>query len=367
LKILFFIEDLNSGGKERRLVELIKGLSNYPGVEMAIVLTRDIIHYKDILSTDIKIFYVKRKEGLKKDYRVFYQFYKITKSFKPDIIHVWGNLVAIYAIPTKILLRIPMINNQITDAPLKVSNSFLSHKLTFPFSDRIISNTYAGLQSYDASKSKSLVIYNGFNFKRIGNLDAKDVIRRKFGIDTRNVVGMVATFSVKKDYKTYIEAANKVLTEYKDITFLCIGSGNSESYELMVKDGNKTNILFLGKQNNIESIMNICDIGVLMTNSKTHGEGISNALLEFSALGKPIIASKGGGSTELIEHNKTGYLVDTSAVDQLANKLLFLIRNKDKRKNMGDNAIELVKDKFSIQKMIILFDKEYTKSIKTTI
>ena len=39
MKILFFINDLRSGGKERRLVELIKGFSNLSGMEMEIVMT----------------------------------------------------------------------------------------------------------------------------------------------------------------------------------------------------------------------------------------------------------------------------------------------------------------------------------------
>ena len=81
MKILFYIESLNSGGKERRLVELIKGLSKYPDIEMELVLTRDYIHYKEISDTGIKIHFNIRK-GLKKDPRLFFKFYKIAKKFE---------------------------------------------------------------------------------------------------------------------------------------------------------------------------------------------------------------------------------------------------------------------------------------------
>ncbi len=348
-----------SGGKERRLVELIKGLSVNPIFEMEIVLTRKIIHYKEIFLTNIRIHYVIRKEGFKKDPMIFYKFYKIAINFKPDIIHVWGNVVAIYAIPTKILLNIPMINSQIADAPSKVSNSILGHKLSFPFSDRIIANSNAGLKAYDAPIDKSSIIYNGFDFDRISNLENKIVVRNKFNILTRYVVGMVATFSDMKDYGTYIKAANIILSKRKDVTFLCIGDGEDLEYRRMVSSQNKDNILFLGEQSHIENIMNICDIGVLAT----YTEGISNALLEFSALGKPVITTFGGGNIELVKQAVTGYLINQKSPDELAEKIELLLNNKESRMSLGSGGRKKVKNEFSMERMITDFIFAYKELI----
>ena len=186
MKILFFIESLLSGGKERRLVELIKGLSTQPGIEMEIVLTKREIDYEDILNVDIKIHYLIRSKP--KDPKIFFKFYKIASKIKPDFIHVWGRMVAIYAIPTKLLLNIPMINNEITDASPIVLPPEPSLKLTFRFSDKLISNSLAGLKAYDAPAKKSTVIYNGFDFDRIKNLVEKSEIRNKFNIKTKNQI-----------------------------------------------------------------------------------------------------------------------------------------------------------------------------------
>ena len=49
MKILFFIEDLGPGGKQRRLVELIKGLSKTKKFEMELVIMDDTIFYGDVL------------------------------------------------------------------------------------------------------------------------------------------------------------------------------------------------------------------------------------------------------------------------------------------------------------------------------
>ena len=358
MKILFYIESLRSGGKERRLVELIKGLKKYPDIEMELVLTREDIHYTEIFDTGIKIHYTIRK-GLKKDPRLFWKFYKIAKRFKPDIIHVWGNMVAVYAIPAKVLLRVPMINNQITNAPLKVNNGFLSHKLTFPFSNLIIANSYAGLKAYNAPENKSIVIYNGFDFSRIKSLRKPEYIRNKFNINTKYVVGMVASFSGLKDYRTYILAAINVLNKQNDVTFLCIGAGKDIEYRNMIPDKFKSKILFLGRQTKVESIMNICDIGVLTSNIHRHGEGISNALIEFSSLTKPILATKNGGTPEIIDEGLNGYLIAPFDEMGLTNKIIGLLQNQKKRIMLGNSAKKVVQEKFGIEKMIEEFIKLY--------
>jgi glycosyltransferase involved in cell wall biosynthesis len=355
MKILFYIESLHAGGKERRLIELIKGLKKeYLDIEMELVLTKEEIHYKEIFKTGIKIHYTIRK-GLKKDPRLFWKFYKIAKQFKPDIIHVWGNMVAIYAIPAKVLLGVPMINNQITDAPLSVKGGPLSHKLSFTFSDKIIANSYAGLRAYKAPSNKSLVIYNGFDFNRIKNLSTKKSIREKFNISTPFVVGMVASFSGKKDYKTFINAAILVLEKRNDVTFLCIGSGDDTQYRHMVSDVNKNKILFLGPQKNVENIMNICDIGVLASFT----EGISNSLMEFMALGKPVVASGDGGLNELVKDNFNGYLIESANPELLFEKIKSLLMDEQKRILMGQKSKEIVLERFNIDKMIDRFYFEY--------
>jgi len=57
MKILFFIDSLTSGGKERRLTELMKALSDKPEINFGLVLMSDDIHYEEILDLKIKIHY----------------------------------------------------------------------------------------------------------------------------------------------------------------------------------------------------------------------------------------------------------------------------------------------------------------------
>lgn len=364
MKVLFFIECLHSGGKERRMVELIKGLyRNYKDFSCEVVITKEGIHYDDILNLNIKIHIIKRSLG-RKDITLFYKFYKIASNYKPDIINVWGNLPAIYAIPTKLILGCPMINNEITDAPLTIRSGFLSHKLTFPFSDRIIANSYQGLRSYDAPKDRSIVIYNGFDFGRINVLARECDIRDKYNIRTKYVVAMVASFTDKKDYLTYVKSANRVIQEIKDVSFLCIGSGDDSEYRKKVDSNKKDRVIFTGRQSNVESIMGICDIGVLTSNVHKHGEGISNSLLEFMAIGKPVIATNNGGTPELMDDSVTGYLIDPYDDYTLSLLVMRLIMDESLRQAMGVAAKKKVEGDFSINKMVENFYNEYNAICK---
>jgi glycosyltransferase involved in cell wall biosynthesis len=262
MKVLFFIESLRAGGKERRIVELLKGLTQHPEVKIELVLTRKEIHYQEVYNLNLPIHIIERK-FLKKDPLLFFKFYRIAKNFRPDIIHVWGNMVAVYSLPAVKLLGIPLLNNQITDAT--PNQKPLGKDLVFKHSTRIIANTQAGLVAYNAPPEKSGVIYNGFNFNRLEKLEAPAVVRQRFNIKTPFVAAMVATFSPYKDYTTYLKAAINILQKRNDVTFLCIGDGDDGKFKAMVPQGLQKNILFLGKQDKVESIMNACDLGVLMT------------------------------------------------------------------------------------------------------
>jgi glycosyltransferase involved in cell wall biosynthesis len=361
LKLLFFTENLRAGGKERRIIELLKNLKSSGEFQIELVLTRNIIHYEEIYKLDIPIHIIERKYT-KKDPLLFFKFFKIANKFKPDIIHVWGHMVAAYSVPTKLLLGVPLINNEIVDATL--NKKLLGKSIVFKISDRVIANTYAGLKAYGAPMEKSRVIYNGFTFDRIKNIEPPEAVRTKFAITTQFVIGMVASFLDFKDYDTYINSALKIVEQRNDVCFLCIGDGDDSKYKKIVGDQNGKNILFLGRQSKVESIMNICDIGVLTTNIHFHGEGISNALMEFMAVGKPVITTNFGGSPELIEENVCGYLIDAFSEEQLMSRINHLLNDEQERKRIGQNGMNRIREKFSMEAMFNSFKEEYVNALK---
>lgn len=355
MKILFFIESLQSGGKERRLVELIKGLQKTGRFEIELVLTKDEIHFSDILGLDIKIHVFERK--IKKDPRLFFLFLRTALSFKPDVIHTWGNLVSFYTILAKLILRVPLLNNQITDAPQKVKFNLIHNTLPLFFSDLIVANSEAGLNAYGVEKPRGVVIYNGFNFDRIGNIYPEEEVRKKFSITSKKIVGMVANYTDKKDYLTYLKAAEIVIDDYSDVTFLCVGHGDFQSLSSVVKEKYQNKIKFMPAQTDVESLINIFTIGVLATFT----EGISNSVMEYMALGKPVIITEGGGSGELVSDGLNGYLIPPKSPQILAEKIKYLLMHEDKAGEFGDKSKNIIISKFSIESMVNSYIDIYSR------
>jgi len=361
MKIIFFIDSLRGGGKERRLVELMKSLKLNPLIEFELVLMNKDIHYTKVFDLNIKIHYLIRKT--KKDLTVFFKFYNLCKSVKPDIIHCWNSMTAVIAVPSCKLLNIPLINGMVIDTPVKqtvLNKDWLRAKLSFPFSNKIIGNSTSGLIAYGAPQNKSICIYNGIDLNRFKNLkDANIASNEIFGTNKYNVfiVGMVAAFEPRKDYKTFIKAALSLIHSNESIRFILVGDGTDFiKIKNSVPPESSDKIIFLGQRSNVESIVSLFDVGVLLTNSKVHGEGISNSILEYMALGKPVIATRGGGTNEVVLNNQNGYLINPDDSDGLIRCIQTLINDCSLRKKLGVKSAERVQNIFDLN----IMPQEYT-------
>jgi len=104
--------------------------------------------------------------------------------------------------------------------------------------------------------------------------------------------------------------------------------------------------------------LNLIDIGLMPLDDSiwTNGKG-GYKLIQYGAVGLPSIGSPVGINTEIIVHNKTGFLADSD--DDWKNKLELLIKNSSLRKKMGINARKHILSHFSL--------KAYTKKYATII
>lgn len=357
MKILYFIDSLEAGGKERRLTELMKGIKSDSYIDFELVLMNRNIHYLQIFDFNIKIHYIIRET--KKDISTFYKFYKICNDFKPDIVHCWDSMTAVISVPTCKLLNIILINGMVTNTPVKrniFNKNYLRAKLTFPFSTLVIGNSLAGIEAYKVPIKKSCCIYNGIDLTRFENLKEPSSIRKDiFGDESKNIfiVGMVAAFEDRKDYKSLIKAAIILCKKNDIIRFILIGDGaNFENIKSSVSVSLLNKIYFLGKRSDIESIVSIFDVGILLTNATVHGEGISNSIIEYMAAGIPVIATRGGGSNEVVIDNQNGFLIDTdNDKEQLIKTIETLMNNKKMRINLGKKGNQIIHEKFTLEIM----------------
>lgn len=362
MKIAIVTDHLLSGGKERRIVELMKVLSKNPKYEFTVVLLEgkddSSIAYRDILNCPVRFIYL----GQYNRWQLMRQFYQLCKKERFDLIHLWAALVYGYILaPTHYMLKIPMISSSITSARKQGGKKFWINKLTYHFYDKILSNSKQAFVINEVPDDKAICIYNGFNPERLQIKAAPEEIRNRYKIKTSFIVSMAGEYSQRKDYPLFVMAANEVLQTNPNVTFIAMGSGDSTPYEALIEKEFKDRIKFVGRVADVESVYNVSDIVVLATMV----EGVSNAIMEGMSLGKPIVSNYGPyvGTAEIVEDQKSGFLVKYHDVEAFADRITRLLNDDSLRKEMGERGKCIVKDKFNIRQMVEGFAKVYDKYV----
>ena len=346
LRVLICIEALGIGGKERQAVELIKGLASKSDIEcLVICLETDEFYLHELTNIQVSIEFIPRR--WRWDLRIFLKLYKIIKSYQPDVIHTNGLMSSFYALPLARLMNVPLVNGSVRNAFSKAGFRWRLERFLLNMSDYRLANSHAGLRSRGFSErdSKNVVIYNGFDFSRLEGRPGNGG-RSMRGRDTKTV-GMVAEFNPFKDYSTFIQAARKISERRKGVVFVMIGDGETLEASRREASGAEA-IKFLGKKKNIEEIVATFDIGVLCT----FVEGFSNSVMEYMALKKPVVATDGGGTRELVVDGETGLLVPPANPDAVAAKIEYLLDNPTIAKRLGEAGEARLRREFSITKMI---------------
>ena len=349
MKILFFIENLWVGGTQRRLVELLGFLKQRSDCEIEVAITENDINIENIEDIGVSIHKIPRK-WTKYDPSIYFRLAKICRQFNPDIIHTWGIMTTFYAIPIKLLFRIPLIASIISDTNKRFSSFSLKNfffQIDLYFSNQILSNSETGLYAYRINSSKAKVIYNGLHPERFDQQFDSMEIRKEIKITNKFVVIMVASFTDYKDYNLFVNVAKGVSEIRNDTKFVAIGDGPQKMFiQKRIDDEKIDNILLLGQKKKVEKYIAASDIGLMCT----YSEGISNAIIEYMALAKPVICTDlYGGSKEIVVEGKTGYCLARN-VGSIVAAINYLLNDEDLRLSMGFEGRKRINTSFSFDK-----------------
>ena len=86
------------------------------------------------------------------------------------------------------------------------------------------------------------------------------------------------------------------------------------------------------------------------------------ALLEAMAAGKPVVATKVGGNSELILDGDTGFLIDSESPESISDRVVQVLRDKVQAGGMGDRGRRRVHDKFSFRAMVDRYQSYYEQA-----
>jgi len=208
------------------------------------------------------------------------------------------------------------------------------------------------------------VVYNGVDFGRFTTLQRNNVgLSEDLGIDGMGpVIGMVASLTKLKDQETLIRATPAVISRFPKACFLFVGDGPRRRYleELGSSLGVDRNLRFVGYRSDVDSIYGLMD-GCVLT---THLEGISNALLEAMISGVPVVATRGGGTDELIRDGETGLLVPHGDVAATSEAVAKVLEGGESIARMRGAAKAFVEENFALHRYVEAYYRLYSEVLK---
>jgi len=342
-KVLLLADNLNNGGAERQMVLLAKNIPE----------TWDVFLWSiedGIFSQQLQQAKVKYKTSPRKfqfDISPIFDLARTIREYQPDILHSWGWMSTLAGILASRVFNIPLVNGIIRSAKPYYYRGSMS-KFLAKFGDYTIANAQISLNNWGISPTKSVAIHNGFEWQRLENVAPKNSRDGIFRIV------MAARMVKAKDFQLFAQAARHFHNHgRKNWKFLAIGHGNQKA-QLMQDNADLVAVgvlEFPDAGTEVIPFLINSDVGVLLTRTELHEEGLSNTIMEYMACGLPVIATNNGGNKELIDE-QTGYLISDGNLNELVEKIDWLYEHQQAAEIMGNNGKTKLMKNFSIEQLV---------------
>ena len=177
------------------------------------------------------------------------------------------------------------------------------------------------------------------------------------------VVGTITRLHEEKGNRFLLEAAARVLGEFPEVRFIVAGDGPLlEQLTAMASELDiAKNVIFTGFQEDVTGLLSMFDIKIL----PSLAEGSPQSLLEAMATGRAIVATTAGGLGEIISDGHDGCLVPPADSQALAERIIYLIKNKRQRVRMGEAARDKSRD-YSLDVHVSRLEGVYRQLLATT-
>jgi len=283
------------------------------------------------------------------------QIKKIIKEFRPDFVHAY------YASSYGLLGALLHYH------PFYVS-VWGSDVFEFPNKSKITKNVL----KYVLKKADKIFSTGTVMADEIKKYTAKSIEIVSFGIDTNKFVpinkpnktsiiqiGVIKTLEQTYGIDVLIKAMAEVVKLHQNIKLSIVGGGSlAQEYKMLAVHLKLDKFIdFIGKIPYNEIVSEYQKLAIFINPSRFESFGVS--ILEASACGLPVIATKAGGQIELVKENETGLLVEPENVKQLAKSIITLIENEKMREKYGENARLFVLKNYQLNTSIQQLLKHY--------
>jgi glycosyltransferase involved in cell wall biosynthesis len=235
------------------------------------------------------------------------------------------------------------------------------HKLTLRRTARVIAVSEAVANALRAQTifdpKKITVIHNGIEVDRFAN--GRELFRNESG---KLRVGTIGHLAPIKGFDDFIRAAAIVCREREDVEFIIVGEDKSEqrenrtALETLIDDLDlNQRVKLAGWIEDVASMLSTFDLFV--SSARTEPFGLS--IVEAMAAGVPVVATGSEGAREIIEPNQTGRLVPIGEVQETAKAIIDLLKDRNERERLAQNAQIAARERFSLQQMVAKTEQVY--------
>jgi len=368
MKVAFLIRSLETGGAERQLTHLARGLAEQ-GVEVSIgVFYRGGSLENELPDGAVRIVNL-AKRGRWDLWGFLVRARAWLKQESPDILHGYlpgANIMAVLL--TRFLPDIRLVwgirasDMSVVDygAMARMERRVSAWLSRFP--DLIIVNSESGLRYHQQRgypAGRMCVISNGVDTQRFRpDQEARRRTRDRWGVDEDTIiVGMAGRIDPVKDIETFLHAAVRLMKKRERIRFVCMGDGDQVYLRDLQRKARELGLAdrmsWYPARDDVESAYNAFDVLV----SSSLSEGLSNTLLEGLACGVPCVATDvGDARMVLTEPGRVVPVGDPQAISMAVEDAIrsMAAESMAERKARHD----AVEQRYSLQRMV-----EQTRSV----
>ena len=184
------------------------------------------------------------------------------------------------------------------------------------------------------------VVYNGLDVQDVPT-QPRPELYEILGIHPgRPTIGIFSRLVPWKGHTVFIEAAALVARELPEVQVLVVGAEEitAPGYVQALKEqanrlGIGENVRFLGHRDDVLDLYPLVDV---LVHASIRDEPFGRVIIEGMAAARPVVATRGGGTVEIVREGETGYLVPQGDARAMAAAILDLLQNPEKARQMGE-------------------------------
>ena len=353
MNIVYLLGALNRGGIEMLALDIFKEI-NCQDINLICIHRKYGLLYDEFKETRIPLNYFGKK------ITYIFRFRKLIKRNNIDIIHVHLLLDAIFAFVSTFRMRKSIIftlhSHGIKDSQItRIFRSFIMNRTTLNLFVSSSLMEYYKNKFAEIDYSTQRVLYNGVNFNKInqGITTKVSTLKNEFSLFPHYLMmGMVGSFTSVRDQMTICKFLNLLNKSKKDFYFFFVGGKANKEEELFQncinyckENGLENKIYFLGVRKDVPNILRQLDLFVYSSDHDTFGI----AIIEAMYIGVPVLVNDWAVMREITEDGKLATLYKTKNEQDLLNKFIDYLNNKDKYIQKAIKASNCVKKKYSIE------------------